>query len=257
MSSQFVLVAVKEGFGIFSINNPPVHALSQQVLSQLNNLFDEFKSNDSVRAIILTSTGEKIFSAGADITEFDLKTTEEEELVDGNDLFLKIEQFPKPVIAAIHANAYGGGTELALCCHLRIMAATAELSFPEIKLGIIPGWGGTQRLPRLIGKPRAIEMMLTGKPLTSKDASICGLVNKVVPKELVLSEAEKLAAELAQNAPLGMQEILHAVIEGSEQPIEQGIKIEQKGFEITFESEDAQEGAIAFKEKRHPRFKGL
>lgn len=251
-----ILVEKENGYVVAAINNPPANAISQTVLGELDNLLDESLADDEVRSIIITGTGEKLFSAGADISGFSAIQEGNAPKISGHDVFLKIENYPKPVIAAIQGSAFGGGNEMAMSCHLRIMAASARIGLPEVKLGIIPGWGGTQRLPRLIGKTRALEMMLTGDPLSAEDALRYGLVNKVVPAGAVLAEAKALAARFAQGAPLAIREILKAVTRGMNTSIEEGIKIERAGSAIVFASEDAKEGSKAFFQKRQPVFKG-
>lgn len=256
MSYENVLVQKEGGYAVATINHPPANALSQGVLGDLGAFLDECLKDDEVRAIVITGSGEKLFSAGADITEFAKYQAGERPKISGHDVFLKIENFPKPVIAAMQGSALGGGLELAMACHLRIMSAAARVGQPEVKLGIIPGWGGTQRLPRLIGKTKALEMNLTGDPIGAEEALRLGLVNKVVAPDVVLSEAKALAARLAQGAPIAMREIIKAVNQGLNTTIEEGIKIEMAGSAVVFASEDAKEGAVAFFQKRPPNFKG-
>lgn len=251
-----LLVEREKGYVVAALNNPPANALGQGVLADLNNLLDECAGDDSVRAIVITGSGEKLFSGGADIKEFAAIQAGEGPKISGHDVFLKIENYPKPIIAALQGSAFGGGNELAMSCHLRIMSETAKVGLPEVKLGIIPGWGGTQRLPRLIGKTRAMMIMLTGDPITAQEALKVGLVNKVVPADAVLNESKALAARLAKGAPLAMREILKAVTKGLDVSIEEGIKIEQAGSAVVFASEDAKEGPMAFFQKREPNFKG-
>lgn len=251
-----LLVEKQDGYVVAAINNPPANALGQGVLGDLNTLLDECLNDDGVRAIVLTGSGEKLFSAGADITEFASIQAGNTPKISGHDVFFKIENYPKPIIAALQGSAFGGGNELAMSCHLRILSSSAKIGLPEVKLGIIPGWGGTQRLPRLIGKTRALEVMLTGDPLGAEAALNYGLVNKVVPAEQVLPEAKALAARLAQGAPVAIREILKAVTLGLNTTIEDGIKIEQAGSAVVFASKDAKEGAMAFFQKRPANFKG-
>lgn len=245
-----------EGYVVAAINNPPANALGQRVLAELNALLEACLGDNGVRALVITGSGPKLFSAGADINEFAALRAGQKPEISGHDVFARIENYPKPVIAALQGSAFGGGTELAISCHLRIMAANAQIGLPEVKLGIIPGWGGTQRLPRLIGKTKALEVMLTGDPMSAEEALRYGLVNRVVPPEQVLPEAEALAARLARGAPLAIREILKAVTRGLETTLEEGIKIEQAGSAVVFASEDAVEGATAFFQKRAPNFKG-
>ncbi|MFZ5642187.1 MAG: enoyl-CoA hydratase-related protein [Bacillota bacterium] len=256
MEYKKLLVEREKGYIVATINNPPANALGQEVLSDLDNLLNECLNDEGVRVIVLTGSGDKLFSGGADIKEFAGYQSGEKPKISGHDVFLKIENYPKPVIAAMQGSAFGGGNELAMSCHIRIMSESAKVGLPEVKLGIIPGWGGTQRLPRLIGKTRALMAMLTGDPFTSQDALKYGLVNKVVPQEAVLSDSKALAARLAKGAPIAMREILKAVTRGLETGIEEGIRIEQAGSAVVFASEDAREGPMAFFQKREPDFKG-
>lgn len=251
------LVVEKEnGYVVAAINYPPANALGQGVLKDLNALLDASLEDNEVRAIVITGTGDKIFSAGADINEFASMQAGIKPEIDGHDVFLKIENYPKPVIAAMQGSAFGGGNELSMACHIRILADNAKVGLPEVKLGIIPGWGGTQRLPRLIGKPKALEVMLTGEPLSPQEALSYGLVNKVLPAGEVLPTAKALAAQLAQGAPIAIREILKAVTKGQEAAIEEGIKIEKAGLDIVMASADAKEGSTAFFEKRKANFQG-
>ena len=256
MSYTKLTVEKQDGYLVAAINNPPANALGQAVLRDLNKLLDECLDDSNVGAIVITGTGEKLFSAGADISEFSSINDGDEPKINGNDVFLKIENYTKPVIAALQGSAYGGGNELAMSCHLRIMADSAKVGLPEVKLGIIPGWGGTQRLPRLIGKTKALEVMLTGDPLSAEEALSYGLVNKLVPAEKVVEEASALAAKLAKGAPLAIREILKAVSQGLNTTIEKGIRIERSGSAVVFASEDAKEGGKAFFQKRQPNFQG-
>ncbi|ABB15187.1 enoyl-CoA hydratase-related protein [Carboxydothermus hydrogenoformans] len=256
MEFEKIKFEVTDGYAVIYLNNPPVNALGQKVLKDLQKALQEIEKNPEIRAVIISGEGSKVFCAGADITEFADRAKGILPEVEGSVLFRQIELFPKPVIAALNGSSYGGGTELAISCHLRILADDASMALPEVKLGIIPGWGGTQRLPRLIGKTRALEAMLTGEPITAEEALSYGLVNKVVPKDQVLTEARALAAKLAKGAPIAMREILKAVTLGLDTSIEEGLKIEKEGSKVAFSSEDAVEGRTAFFEKRPPNFKG-
>jgi len=251
-----LLVEKENGYVVATINNPPANAMSQAVLADLNNLLDHCLEDREVRSIVITGSGEKLFCAGADITEFASLQAGSRPKIEGNMVFSRIENYPKPVIAAIQGSAFGGGNELAMACHLRILSASAKMGLPEVKLGIIPGWGGTQRLPRLIGKTRAMEMALTGEPLSAAEALDYGLVNKVAPAEAVLAEARALAARLAKGAPLAIEQIIKAITQGLNTTVEEGIKIEGAGSAVVFASQDAREGAMAFFQKRPPDFQG-
>ncbi len=246
----------EDGYVVAAINHPPANAMAQGVLLDLNALLDECLEDGDVRAIVITGTGNKLFSAGADITEFAGYQDGAKPKISGVDVYNRIEKYPKPIIAAIQGYALGGGLELAMSCHLRFMSSSAKVGLPEVTLGILPGWGGTQRLPRLVGKTKALEMMLTGAPIGADEALQYGLVNKVYPREEVLNEAKTFAARLGKGAPIAMKAILRAVAEGLETTIAEGIKIEQEGSLMCFASEDAKEGSTAFLNKRPAVFKG-
>jgi enoyl-CoA hydratase len=242
---------------IAAINHPPANSMGQGVLRDLNDLLDKCEKDDNVRVIIITGSGEKLFSAGADITEFAAMQQGKIPEYNGNEIYFKIENYPKVVIAAIQGGAYGGGLELACVCHLRIMSESATLGLPEVKLGLNPGWGGTQRLPRFIGKTKALELMLTGDFMPAKEALTLGLLNKVVPKEKVLEEAKALAKRLAAGAPVAQREIMKAIRLGLETNLRDGVlNVESAASMALLFTEDFKEGALAFLEKRPPNFKG-
>lgn len=242
---------------IAAINHPPANSMGQGVLRDLNDLLDKCEEDDGVRAIVITGSGPKLFSAGADITEFAGLQSGKIPEYDGNQIYFKIERYPKVIIAAMQGSAYGGGLELACACHLRIMAEEATLGLPEVKLGLNPGWGGTQRLPRFIGKTKALELMLTGDFIPAKEALALGLLNKVVPGAEVLDTAKKLAGRIAGGAPVAQREIMKAVRMGLETTVEEGVlKIEAGASKALLYTEDFKEGAKAFLEKRAPNFQG-
>ena len=235
-----------------------LNALSRQMKQQLRHILDELENNRDVRALIVTGAGGRAFCAGTDIA--DLARLDEhnakEFAEEGQQLGDRLEHFPVPVIAAINGIAAGGGTELALGCHLRLASRNAQLSLPEIKLGIIPGYGGTQRLMRSIGVGRALEMILTGKSISAEEAERLGLVNRVVEPEKLIGEAESLAGQIAQFSPLAIRACLRAVVQGRELPLGKGLALERELFGPLFATEDMREGTRAFLEKRKAVFRG-
>jgi len=248
-----------DAVALVTINRPQVlNALNMATLDELRRVILDLKRDDSVRVVILTGSGEKAFVAGADINELAVQTpiTGREHALAGQHVLDLIEHMGKPVIAAINGYALGGGCELALACTLRIAADTARLGQPEINLGILPGYAGTQRLPRLVGKARAMELILTGAQISASEAERIGLVNRVVPAAALLAEAKKLAAELARQAPIAVRYILDAINHGLEMPFVEGCRFEATLFGLVAASEDMREGTRSFLEKRKPEFKG-
>jgi enoyl-CoA hydratase len=242
-----------------TINRPKVlNALNAQTLDELRRAVLDVKRDDGVRAIVLTGAGDKAFVAGADINELAVQSpvSGREHALIGQHVFDLVENLGKPVIAAINGFALGGGCELAMACTLRLAADTARLGQPEINLGILPGYAGTQRLPRLVGKGRALQIMLSGAPITAVEAERIGLVNRVVPPAELLTEARKLAAALAAQAPIAVRYIIDAVNKGLEMPFAEGCVHEATLFGLVAATEDMREGTRAFLEKRKPTFKG-
>ncbi len=258
---EFKNLAIRkaEGLGWVTVNRPDkLNALNRQTVAELLQAFESMRADEEVLAVILTGSGEKAFVAGADIGELaNLDETEGREYARrGQELTRVIENFPKPVIAAINGYALGGGTELAMACHIRIAAETAKLGQPEVKLGLIPGFGGTQRLPRLVGKGRALEVILSGRMVTAAEAFNWGLVNRVVPLERLAAETEALAKEVIKNAPLALGLAIEAANRGLDRPLDEALDIEAEIFGQACATEDAREGTAAFLEKRPPRFRG-
>jgi enoyl-CoA hydratase len=242
-----------------TINRPKVlNALNTRTLDELRHAVLDLKQDEGVRAVIVTGAGDKAFVAGADINELAVlsPTAGREHALAGQHVFDLIENLGKPVIAAINGYALGGGCELAMACTLRLAADTAKLGQPEINLGIIPGYAGTQRLSRLVGQGKAMEIILTGAPVAAADAERIGLVNRVVPAAELMSEAKKLAAHLAAQAPIAVRYIIAAITKGLEMPFAEGAIFEATLFGLVAATDDMREGTRAFLEKRKADFKG-
>ncbi|MGA3281008.1 MAG: enoyl-CoA hydratase-related protein [Smithella sp.] len=245
------------GVALMEINNPPMNALSWSVLDEIRDTLFAAIHDEEVRVIVFTGAG-KAFIAGADISELnDFTTAKEgaESLINGQELSNFMMQADKPIIAAINGFCLGGGMEMALACHIRLADETATLGLPEIKLGIIPGYGGTQRTPRLIGRARALELILSGNFISGRQAEAYGLVNRAVPKGTVIPEAMKLAEAISSKSRIAVGAAIQAVGEGSAMDLHAGMKLEREMFGICYASEDKKEGAAAFMEKRVPKFK--
>jgi enoyl-CoA hydratase/carnithine racemase len=252
-----LIVGREENVGLITLNRPPANPINFSVLSELDAVLTEWEKDKAIRAIIVTGAGERGFSAG-----FDLKTAGtpdgEKAMSRGQEVFGRIEKYHKPVIAAINGFALGGGCELAMACHFRIMLNSQQVVMgqPEIDRGIIPGWGGTQRLPRLVGKTKAFDMLLLGTRVNAEEALRIGLVTKLSQPGQLMNDAREMAKALAKKAPIAMEIILDAVTRGLETTTDQGIKIELEGSQRVSKTKDAVEGAMAFIEKREPVYKG-
>jgi len=259
MSEPYVLNRLENGVLHLTINREDkLNALNRDVLAQLREAFDEAAHTPEVRCVVLSGAGQRAFAAGADIAEIRALAQEEVQpfAQHGHHLMSEIEGLGKPVIAAINGYALGGGCELALACTLRIAATTAQIGLPEVSLGLIPGYGGTQRLSRLLGPGRALHMMLTGRPIPAAQALEWGLLTEVTEPDQLLAAAGKLAGQLAASAPLAMQAIMAAVHQGADLGLARGLDLEQQYFARVCESADMREGTQAFLEKRKPAFKG-
>jgi len=259
MTYKNLLTKKSDGIGWITINRPDkLNAMNVETIGELKAAFAEFETDADVRAVILTGSGEKAFVAGADISEFVHLNAEMGRHFsrEGQALTRSIENFPKPVVAAINGFALGGGTEIALACHIRLASETAKLGQPEVKLGIIPGYGGTQRLARLVGKGKAMEMILTGRMVEAREAAEIGLVNRVLPPADLLAAAEALAKEVIKNGPLAVAYSIEAINRGLDGTLDEGLELEAEIFGRTCATEDFKEGANAFLEKRKPDFRG-
>lgn len=235
-----------------------LNALDSATIGELLRAFLVARADPAVRAIILTGSGPKAFVAGADIGEMAALSADESRRFAerGQQLTVLIESMPKPVIAAVNGFALGGGCEMALACHIRIASENARFGQPEVKLGLLPGFGGSQRLPRLVGKGRALELLLTGGMIDAAEAHRIGLVNAVVPAGESAAAARKMASTIAANAPLAIEYCMAAVQSGMEMPLEEALRMEAALFGLCFASDDMREGTKAFLEKRTPNFTG-
>jgi len=256
---SFILENNKNNICTLTVNRPKQYnAINLQVLKELDTKLESIKKKDSCRLVILTGKGDKAFIAGADIQAMQ-KMNEKEALLFskmGQDLTIKIEEFNIPIIAAVNGFALGGGCELAMACHMRYASENAVFGQPEVSLGLIAGWGGTQRLPRLVGKGRALEILLSGKNIKAKEAVLMGLINKVVPFEDLMPSVEKIASLIIKNAPLAIKATINAVNNGEFVLIKDGLYKEQIEFSGLFNTEDTKEGLSAFVQKRIPRYTG-
>ena len=259
MEYRNLLYAVEDSVALVTVNRPEKYnALNRGVIGDLEQCVGEIERDASVRVVILTGAGEKAFVAGADISELAVLSPLEarDHAARGQRLFTRIENLSKPVIAAINGFALGGGLELAMACGIRIASENAKLGQPEVKLGIVTGYGGTQRLPRLAGKGAALGMLLTGDPISAQEAYRIGLVEQVVPQAELLSTARQWAARMLANAPISIALTLSAVNAGLEMPLDQAMAFEASQFALSCTTEDMREGTRAFLEKRKAQFKG-
>lgn len=256
---QTILTSLENGIFTITINRPDkLNALNAMVLTELEQAVDEIYNNPEIRSAIITGAGPKAFVAGADISEF-VGLDKEAAMIlakRGQDIYFKIENSKKPIVAAVNGFALGGGCELAMACHIRLASDNARFGQPEVKLGIPPGYGGTIRLGRLIGKGRALEMLTTGGMIDAKEADRIGLVNRVYPADQLMAEAEKLARAILANAPLAVAACIDLANLSETMSMDDALTLETTMFGVLFETADAAEGARAFVEKRPPLFEG-
>jgi len=259
MTYENILFEKKNSIAYVTVNRPKVlNALNMATMEELRSAFTEAKNDSSIRVAILTGAGEKAFIAGADIGELAKHdaVSGKEYTHRGQSVLDLIENLGKPVIACINGFALGGGCEIAMACTMRLASENAKLGQPEVKLGIIPGYGGTQRLPRLVGKGRAMQLILSGEMITAQEAHRMGLVNEVTPIAELIPRAEAIAQKIIANSPLAVQYSMEAVNRGFDMPLSDALYLEAVLFSVACSSEDKKEGTSAFLEKRAPQFKG-
>jgi enoyl-CoA hydratase/carnithine racemase len=259
MNEKVLLVEEKDGIAVLTLNRPKVmNSFSVALLHSLKEQVDALKFDNNVRVVIITGAGQKAFCAGADLKEratFD-ELQVKEFIFTIRNLFTAIEYLNKPVIAAINGVALGGGTELALACDIRIAAMNASMGLTETRLAIIPGAGGTQRLPRLIGRGKAKELIFTGRRVDAREALEIGLVNQICDPESLLEECQKMAAMICETGPIAIEQAKYAINYGLETDLQTGLGIESNAYWVTIPTEDRLEGLAAFQEKRKPVYKG-
>jgi enoyl-CoA hydratase/carnithine racemase len=256
MGYETLIVAREETFVVLTLNRPPANAISERLVHELNEALSSVEADEAVRAVIITGAGERIFCAGADLGSAFAGGDVETFIRFGHGVMRKIERFPKPVIAAINGHALGGGCEIAMACHFRILKETARMGQTESNLGIIPGYGGTQRLPRLVGRTKALELLILGTQVPAADCLALGLVNRLAREGETLEDARALARQIARRPPIATRLIIEAVDDGLETPIERAAEVEARAFLRSLRTEDATEGIQAFLAKREPDFKG-
>jgi enoyl-CoA hydratase len=242
---------------VLQLQNPPLNLISVEVTRQLDRALAELEGADEVRAVIVTGSGDRAFCVGSDVKEFESLRGRvgEGKLLLEKAVYRRLALLPSPTIAALNGNALGGGLELALCCDLRIADEHARLGLPEVRLGVMPGSGGTQRLPRIVGEARAKEMILTGEVIDAHRAEQIGLVNRVAPAGTALEVAREIAATIAERGPIAVREAKRAIDLAFDAPLDQGLAAELDASERIFASDDMLEGARAFFEKRRPEFR--
>jgi enoyl-CoA hydratase/carnithine racemase len=256
MPYETLLLSREDTFAVVTLNRPPANAISVQLVEDLNAAVGELVDDEAVRSVIITGAGDRIFCAGADLGSAFSGGNVDTFMQFGNAVLRKIERSPKPVIAAMNGHALGGGCEIAMACHLRLLKDGARMGQTESNLGIIPGFGGTQRMPRLIGRTKALEFMILGTQVSAAECLALGLVNRVSKEGETLDDAKALARQIGKRPPIATRLILEAVDDGLEAPIDQALEIETRAFLKVLRTEDASEGIQAFFGKREPSFRG-
>lgn len=256
MGYETLTLTREESYAIITLNRPPANAINEQLMRELDAALTALEKDAAVRSVIITGSGDRIFCGGADLGSAFSGGGVEEFVRYGTGVLRRIERFPKPVIAAVNGHATGGGCEIAMACHFRILKETARIGQTESNLGIIPGYGGTQRLPRLIGRTKALEYLILGTQIPAPEALQLGLVNKLSKEGETLNDAKALAGQIGKRAPIATRLILQAVDEGLNTDIDHGLDAEVRAFVETLKTEDAAEGIQAFFQKRPAQFKG-
>jgi enoyl-CoA hydratase len=259
MAYQTLLLEIRDGIAFLTINRPDkLNALNDLVVSELHQAALALKTDDAVRGVILTGSGPKAFVAGADIGDLAKQGVIDgrQRALNGQQMLYALERLGKPVLAAVNGFALGGGCELAMACHIRIASENARFGQPEVNLGITPGYGGTQRLPRIVGKGNALYMLLTGEHVKAPDALRMGLVSLVVPQDQLMAEAEKMMKGIVAKGPVALALTIDAVDRGLETSLEEGMRIEADAFGLVASTQDMKEGLTAFLEKRPAKFTG-
>lgn len=253
MEYQNILLEKKEHYGVITLHRPPANALNVAIIDEFSHAVDQLVSDSALRSILFTGSGDRIFCAGADLGS-GFSGDVDSLMHKFHSTFSKIEESPKPVIAAMNGHALGGGCELALACHFRILQRGARIGLTETNLGIIPGAGGTQRMPRTIGKAKALDLMIFGKQVEAEEALKIGLVHQVADDAFAAAVA--LAEAIRERAPIATQSILEAVVQGMQKPLDEALQIEVECFKRVVKTSDAAEGIQAFFQKRKPSFTG-
>jgi enoyl-CoA hydratase len=256
MPYETLILTREETFAVVTLNRPPANAISEQLMRELNAALSDVELDAAVRSVIITGAGDRIFCAGADLGSAFQGPDVTSFIRFGNSVLRRIERFPKPVVAAINGHALGGGCEIAMACHIRVLKDTARMGQTESNLGIIPGYGGTQRFPRLIGRGLALEHLILGTQIPAAECHRIGLVNRLARDGETLNDAKALARELGKRPPIATRLLIEAVDDGLSAPIDQALEIETRAFQQVLRTEDAGEGIQAFFQKRPAEFKG-